>query len=251
MALDEEKLLIAKIDDLYKKCDKYASAVFSAFLDPASQAIVAEKCGSRVGYNVKMFGGFDEAERKVFGVFNEWEQPDDSAFAISVVSIKSKGAARLTHRDYLGAILSLGIDRGKVGDILVEDTYALVFVADDIAEYIGNNISKIGKCGVQTQVCAAADAHIPPRRFELINVVAASERLDAVIAAALNISRSNAVSAIEGARVQINHKVCENVSQKLCVGDLISVRGFGRVVLEDMGGVTRKGRRHITLKKFI
>ncbi len=251
MALDEEKLLIAKIDDLYKKCDKYATAAFSAFLDSAAQAVVSEKCLNCAGYNLKMFGGFEEAERKIFGVFNEWEEADESRFPISVLSIKCKGAAKLAHRDYLGAVLSLGIDRCKVGDILVDDTGAVVFAADDIAEYIKNNISKIGRCGVEVGVCAVKEAQIPERRFEVINTVAASERLDAVVAAALNMSRGSAAAAIESAKVQVNHRICESTSHKLRVGDLISVRGFGRVLLEDMGGVTRKGRLHITLKKFI
>lgn len=250
MALDEEKLLIAKINDLYNKCDKYVTPTFSTFLNPASQAVVREKCINCAGYNVKLFGGYDESERQIFGVFNEWEEPDNEKFPISVLNVRCKSNAELTHRDYLGAVLSLGLDRSKIGDILIDGSNALIFVMEDIAGYIQNNISKIGRCGVEIKVSSIDEVVLPERKFEIIDTVAASERADAIIASALNLSRSNAVSAIEAGKVQINHKLCENVSQKLSAGDLISVRGFGRLILDSVGNTTRKGRLHITLKKF-
>lgn len=251
MALDEEKLLIARTNDLYSKCDKYASAVFSTFLDPASQVIVNEKCINNVGYNSVWFGGYEDAERNVLGVFTEWEEPTDSAFPILALKIECKYPAGLSHRDYLGAILSLGIDRSKTGDIIVDGDSAVVFVLEDIAEYIKTNLAKIGRHGVKIDICSVDNIELPERKFKIINAVSASLRLDAVLAGGLNLSRANAVKLIQAGKVQINHKLCEDVSQNLSNGDLISVRGFGRLVFEGVGNSTRSGRIHITLKKFV
>ena len=142
MSIAEEKLLIAKTNDLYNKCDKYASAVFSVFLDPASQVVVKENCINNSGYHNVWFGGYGMSERNVLGVFNEWEEPDNKYFPISALKIECKYSAGLSHRDYLGAILSLGIDRSKIGDIAVDGDNAVVFVLEDIAEYIKTNLLK-------------------------------------------------------------------------------------------------------------
>ena len=83
MAIDEEKLLIARVNDLYKKCDKYVSAVFGTFLDPTAQAVVNEKCINNAGYNSVWFGGYETSERNVLGVFNEWENPDNWRLKLS------------------------------------------------------------------------------------------------------------------------------------------------------------------------
>lgn len=251
MALDEEKLLIAKMNDLYSKCDKYASAVFSAFLDSSSQVTVKEKCFNHAGYNIELFGGFDDAERKIFGVFPEWSEIDHSEYPIMALNVRCKGEAELTHRDYLGSVLSLGIDRSKIGDILVDGGNAIIFAMEDIASYIQNNISKIGRCGVEITAKNIDEIVLPERKFQTIEAVAGSERIDAVLSSALNLSRSNSVKLIEADKVQINHRPCQSVSHKLSVGDLISVRGFGRFILDGIGNETRKGRLHITLKKYI
>ena len=116
----EEKLLIAKCDDLFSQCDRYSDVRFSQFLNEAEQAVIIKNIGNRIGYNCCFYGGYDCAQRKIFTVFPEWSEPCNEEFPIKVLKIVKKFKKELSHRDYLGTVLSKGIDRNKVGDILID-----------------------------------------------------------------------------------------------------------------------------------
>ena len=188
----------------------------------------------------------------MLGVFPEWEEADEGAFPISVIKFTSRHAVKeLSHRDYLGSLLSLGIDRNKTGDILVNGNEAYAFISRDIAEYVKSGISKIGRQGVDAEIFDAGDVEIPERKYQTIGAVCASTRADAVIAAALGISRGQSARLIENGKVKINHREVSETSRTVKVNDMISARGFGRFILHEIGGETRSGRLHIILKKFI
>lgn len=244
---NDERLLTARVEDLYRLCDKYHSARFSPFLDEQTQRVIRDYIMGREGGC--FFGGYDGSERKMFGVFPEWD--DDQSFPITALEITHSFGAPLTHRDYLGSILALGIERGKIGDISIDGNTAYVFAAEDIAEYVIQNMKKVGNRGVKITVCALSDLVIPERKTEERSAVVSSLRLDAVLAAVMNVSRSIAAEYIKGGRVSLEHRVCENVSQTVAEGKLISVRGFGRFFVDGQGNMTRKGRHHIVVKKFI
>lgn len=246
-----DKLLLARTADLFRLCDKYACARFSDFLDGAEQAVIVDSGAVQYGYNVLMFGGFEGSERKIMGVFPDWEEPDKSAFPIKVLTIESGIGRELTHRDYLGTFLSLGFDRSKTGDIIVDGKKAYAFVCEDIADYIKNNISKIGNQGVKIQVSDMAEISVPEPKLQRISAVCASMRLDAVTGAAAGVSRSNAAALIRGSKVSVNHRLCEDVSKPVKEGDLLSIRGCGRFIASAVSGETRSGRIHIELLKYM
>lgn len=248
---EEDKLLLAKINDLFYKCDKYSSPVFSDFLDPQSQASINDTISTIFGYNILMFGGYDDSERKILGIFPEWQEVSTDEFPISVFKISHTFGDELSHRDYLGAVLGLGIDRSKIGDIAIDGKTAYLFCSDSICEYIYQNLSKIGNKGINLEKCEFYDICVPEKKFCTLNCVAASLRLDAVVAASLRVSRNIAAKMIENEKVSVNHKQISQTSKILSVGDLISVRGFGRLLLCESGAKTRNGRLHITLKKYI
>lgn len=246
--IDAEKLLIDKMYDLQRLCERDFEPQFSDFLDGAEQAIVKRHChmGS---LNTRLFGGFDDAEKKVLGVFPEWMEPGD--YPIKILKIEHSFGGELSHRDYLGSVLGLGIERSKTGDILIDGNIAYVFVLSGIAEYIKQNLEKIGSRGVKVSIADEEDLHLPERKFQFIEGVCASPRLDAVIGACTNLSRARAAEMINAGLVKLNHIECEQVAKNVCEGDLMSVRGYGRYILEKVGEETRKGRIHITLKKYI
>ena len=122
----EEKLLIAKCEDLFRLCDRYADCRFSDFLNEAEQAFIQREIGQRLGYNTQFFGGFSDAQRKIFGVFPEWMEISYDVFPIGVVKISKKYKKVLSHRDYLGTVLSTGLDRVKIGDIIVNEDGAYI-----------------------------------------------------------------------------------------------------------------------------
>ncbi len=248
---NEEKLLIAKCEDLFARCDKYVSARFSQFLNEAEQAVIKNNIGNRVGYNCCFFGGYENAQRAIFAVFPEWEEPDNKQFPIKVLKITKKYKKELSHRDYLGTVLSKGIERLKVGDILIDGDDAYVFIISDIADYIAVSIDKIANVGVKITVEEVTDIEPPKPKFEIINTIAASVRLDAITAAALNVSRRVANELITGGKVSINHVETTDTSAFLKQGDTISVRGFGKFVFESIGMQTRSQRMHIEIKKYV
>jgi RNA-binding protein YlmH len=247
----EEKLLLAKVEDLFRLCDKYSAPQFSAFLNEAEKAFIEKNVGVRMGYNSCFFGGYDEAMRTVFGVFPEWEESCVHSFPIKTIKIIKKYNKELSHRDYLGTVLSNGINRELVGDILVNDGEAYVFILADMADFVASGIDKVANVGVKTLVEEISDIEVPKPKFETINTVAASLRLDAVVAAMLRLSRKEASSLIIGEKVSINHLICQNVSHILKENDIISVRGSGRFEFSKVQGTTRSDRLHIMIKKYI
>ena len=248
---DNDNLLLAKIQDLIRLCDKYACARFSDFMDGGEIAFLENEFHFPYGYNYMLFGGCDDCERKILGVFPEWEEASKDTFPISVLKIEGGFNKTLTHRDYLGTIMSLGIERKKTGDILVNDRTAYIFVYEDVADYIKNNIRKIGNQGVKIDILGLTGFEAPKRRFKRIDAVCASARLDAVAAAAAKISRHEISSLINSGKVKLNYREINEVSKTVKPGDLISIRGFGRYILSEIGDETRKGRFHIVLNKYI
>lgn len=244
----DKKILLSRTNDLFKLCDKYASPRFSQFLDGAEIADIRDNIHFPYGYNIMLWGGFEDCERKVLGVFPEWEEAEEEKFPVSVIKFIAGFSKKLTHRDYLGTILSLGIDRAKIGDILVEENSAYVFAYSDIAEYIANNISKISNIGVKSEILSGANIDIPKKSYRIAEVVCASLRLDAVIAGALNVSRNVSAQLISAGKVKLNYREENHESKLLKEGDLVSVRGYGRFFLDEAGNETRKGRLHITVK---
>lgn len=244
-------MLVARIEDLFGLCDKYQTPRFSKFLDEAQQELVLKNAICPPGYNTGFFGGYDDSQRKVFGVFPEWMEFDKEQFPIEVIVIGKKYEKELTHRDYLGTILSLGIDRSNVGDILVEKNRAYVYMLSDVCSYVCENIDKISNVGVSVKVESFTNITPPKQKFETINAVCASERLDAVVSAMLKISRNNAAGLIRAEKVSVNHFPITRVDYILSPKDIISVRGFGRFIFEEVGAKTRSDRIHIVIKKYI
>jgi len=247
----EEKLLIAKTEDLFRLCDKNCTAQFSFFLNEAEIALLKKEIGARVGYNCHYFGGYKDARRCMLGVFPEWCEPEDKIFPIKVIKIKKTFSKELSHRDYLGSVMANGITREQVGDILVDDDVAYIFITADMADFVCSGLSKIGNTGVKATVEAVSEIVPPEQKFQIINTVCASQRLDAVVASMLKLSRKDAAALIIGGSVSVNHLQVSDTSRTLKIDDIISVKGHGRYIFHSIGGETRSQRIHITVKKYI
>ena len=249
--LSENKLLTARAEDLFRLCDKYSQPQFSHFLNENEQAVLQREIGDRYGYNVMYYGGYSEAQRKLFGVFPEWEEPSGKAFPIKTVKITKTYKKELSHRDYLGSVMSHGITREQIGDIVIDENTAYILAMEDIADYIALNITKIGNVGVKAEGVETDEVITPEIKFKTINTVAASLRLDAVVAAMLNVSRKESASMILSGNVSVNHIPSQDTARQLKTDNVISVRGFGRYIFEGVHGTTGSGRIHIIIKKYI
>ena len=242
----DDGIFLSKMRDVARLCDKYHTPKFSKFLDSREQALI-----SKNGISGTLFGGFQDAERKILGVFPDWQETDPSLFPIDILRVAKKCDGELSHRQYLGTVLSLGIERDKVGDIITDDDGAYIFLCSDISDFVKLNLTKVGRIGVFTEFTDKESLKLPEKKFELIECVAASQRLDAVAAALLSKSRNEVKNLISDGRVFVNHFEVTKTDYTVDEGDLLSIRGFGRAVLFGIGSKTRSDRIHLSFKKYI
>lgn len=247
---EERKLLLSKIEDVCAIAEKRNCVCTSAFIDPASAAFIKRNLNKRSGMLYEFFGGYEDAERVMFAAGPDWME--NLEFPIDAVLISPKGKANsLTHRDYLGGVLSLGITRDIIGDICLKDGKALLFCKNDISDYIVFNLTSVGRFSV---VCSKYEADVEQfvkKRVTKDSVNVASVRLDTVISAVYKLSRSASCALIESGRVKINYEECLKTDGKINEGDLISVRGYGRVKFLSVGGMSKKGRLYIDIEKYV
>ena len=247
--MNNDNILLSGAADLYTLCEKRGAPVFSKFYDGGEQAVLSDN--RMITEEALMFGGHANCERKILGVFPFWEQPDTGAFPIVLVGISCSFKKDFSHRDYLGSLMGLGIERDRIGDILVTEDETFVFLHNSVADYVFMNLRKIGSHGVKLRRVETCDFDFPEGKFQTVKAIAASLRLDAVVAAGIGISRSKASALIAHEKVSINHRPVADLSARVGEGDLFSVRGFGRFILQEVSGETRSGRLHLTVKKYL
>ncbi len=245
----EDKLILSRAEDAVRFAERNYCVKAIGFLNPRERDLVSKNISAPAEVKTSFDGGYADAERTMFVCCPEYAETDTDDI-LSVIRIFGRELEGLTHRDYLGSLMGLGITRENVGDILVTEDGAFVFVKCEIADYIVNNLDKIGRHGIKTELCRCADADIPKPRFREINGTVSSMRLDAVAALCAGVSRAKAAELICQGLVSLNFEVAESVSARVSEGDLISVRGFGRTRLERTGGTTRKGRIAVTLLRY-
>lgn len=241
-SLDEERrVLFAHIYDLALRHERSSAAVYGSFLSESQQSdLFIRKEMLPCAYT--LFGGFDDAERKMIGFVSEWDEPD---FPISVLEITGRNLEKLTHRDFLGSIMALGIKREKCGDIITGEK-ASVLLHSDIAPFVEQSLFKIGNEGVSVRLSSIKELSVPEKKVRVVKGTVASLRLDAVVAMMTNTGRSSACERINAGRVFVNGICVSKTDMHLSGGEIISVRGFGRATLEK-GGTSRKDRIFITL----
>ena len=241
-----DDIFLNKMRDVARLCDKYRTARFSAFLDAREQELLKNN-----GISGTLFGGYEGAERRILGVFPDWQEVNLSEYPIDLIKFTPKFDISLSHRQYLGTILSLGIERDKIGDILAEPEFSYVFLSSDISEFVAENVKKVGRCGVFAEFADIKTCQMPQKKFEIISAIVASMRLDAVISGILNKSRNDVKNMILSGRVSVNHFETEKTDFIVKEGDLLSIRGFGRAEIFEIGNKTRSDKIHITYKKYI
>lgn len=244
---DEERFILAKTVDRANTAIKTYSACFSQFLDPYKAYKFKDLISAERDLKIALYGGYDTAERLKLGFFTEYEEIDYSSFPISPVEIKynSQFSSGLTHRDFLGSILGLGVTREKLGDIILEDSGAIAFADIDIADYIVYNLEKVKRTKVS---CKIVDDY-KPKEAEIVEkkFTVASMRLDAVLGHAFNLSRGKAADMIKGEKAFLNWKNETSVSKQVTKNDIITLRGYGRIKILDILGMTKKDRILISI----
>lgn len=247
MAQVEKDLLLRKLEDCVRGARH--RACFLGFLDESQAALCQEALSRRRDACWLFWGGHEEAERVLLGLFPDYQEPDRGAFPLEALTLTYRPADRLTHRDFLGAFMALGVERGVVGDILIGEGRCVAFVKRDMARYFADNVEKIGRVGVKAAL--GAEGPLPGgRTYKEISGVVASARLDCLTALVARTSREKAAGMIAAGLVRQNHR--ENLSPpaRVAEGDILSVRGHGRFIVDKLGPLTSKGRLSVQCRKY-
>ena len=262
----ENSLFEARISGLLKKAEKYEEGV-SAFLTPKEQIIASRIiAASRSDAYTFFFGGYGESERNRLFVVPEYMaldvKPDAKSIlenynelvceAVSAVKIQGSGYKKLTHRDYLGSLLGLGIERDVVGDIAVLDEYsAIVFCDRKISEYLLLELKKIGNDTVKTSRQELSSDFSCEKAFLPVSDTVASPRFDCVVSALCGISREKAQRIIHVGEAELDYFAEERADRSVNEGSIISVRGYGKFSVVKLSEQTKKGRLRLLANKYI
>lgn len=245
----EEEILSSRIDDAFSICDRKSIPRFVGFLDLRQQKIAEiTACANRQS-NYMFFGGYQNAERKMFGVFPDYIDDKENFFPIGYLEI---GHLRpLSHRDFLGSLMSLGIKREVIGDILVGENKSFIILQSSFCSHIIDNLKKIANVGVSIKECDANSLVLSENRFIEEKVIVSSLRLDCIVSAICNKSRAESAKFIESERVFINHEIVSSCSKNVEEGNVISVRSIGKFEIGQILSTTKKGRLVLSYKKYI
>ena len=248
----EESMLQKRLIELSRMAYNRGIVTFSDFLNLNELNILHTTPKNMFLSQYKTYGGYDLSERQMVAflpdaLYYDYEYP---VRIIEIRPLNKRFAEELTHRDYLGAVMNLGIERCKLGDIIVEEGRALLFVKEEMAEYIAEHLTQIRHTSVATTFTAEFNSDYEPDYEELKGTVP-SIRLDTVLSIAYPLSRRKLTALIEGARVFVNGKLVTSNGYRLKENDMISVRKMGRIAYMGILSETKKGRYMISVRKYI
>ncbi len=251
----EDTILLKRFEDLSRTAYQRGINVYTGFLSLYEQNLLINHASSGMLSSKYVFiGGHEYAERKM-ACFYDYSIPlGDNP--ISVILIKPQNrrfAEELSHRDYLGALMNLGIEREVLGDIITtSDKLTYIICRTSMADYIMENYKTVKHTQVSCTLIAEDELDkfsIKPE-FEKIVGSVSSLRLDCVLSLAFKKSRTQAAEAIKAGGVFVNSKLTESSSYQLKDGDVVSMRGFGKFIFDSTGGLSKKGKTYIKLLKY-
>lgn len=270
---DEFKLLCAKAEDAFARAK--GDLVSTAFLNPAEQFFLVQFLRERgLMERAVFFGGAPGAQRKKLFACPEYIADiafngdlytaaasflgEDAFGDICTLKISGGGFRDFSHRDYLGGILALGLDRSAIGDIAPIDEYsAYMFVSRKVAGFLTEGDFaetggiRIAKDRVKITRAALPEGYVIEQKYRPVTDTVASERLDCIVAALCNLSRESAKEKILAGEVEHNYDTAAEISVAVAAGDHISVRGVGKFLIESVADPTKKGRLRLIAKRFI
>ena len=259
----EEQLLEKRLIELSRLAYNRSIITYTDFLNLNELNILQSIPKDTLYSRYITFGGYDIAERQMaaflpdaLSLRAETEKNEvkelfsDELSVLRIAPLNNKYAEELSHRDYLGAILNLGIDRSKIGDILVNGNNAVVFVRSHLGSFLTEELTRVRHTSVLSSIEPLQEFDYEPR-FEEIKGTVASVRLDSLLALAFSSSRNKLSGLIEGGKVFVNGKLVTSNGYQVKEGDIISVRGMGKFQYREQLSVTKKNRIYVLIYKYI
>lgn len=241
---------IDKLYSSYSTAYKSGRTIITNDFYPVSVVNLLERSSSRIGLNILGYGFSDDAERCLIAFSEEVCDVSvfDGAAKILRISYNDK-FNKLSHRDFLGSIMSLGFTREKMGDLVVEGNCVYIPIVIDFVDYVIQNLVKVRN--VPVQVGLELFTRLPQKNFEILYKVVASLRIDVIVSALTNLSREKAKSLVYGSKVKLNGNLELDADTNVCENDIIVISGYGKFKIRERLGNTAKNKIKIVIDKFI
>ena len=249
---DDDRILLNHLKDLQKRAERSGISTFSGFLSLPEQDLFLRNVREYGFHDYRLEGGVESAERRIVVFSGDGEEfsPKPPIVILEVTPLQEKYAEELSHRDGLGAMMSLGIDRSLTGDILIRDKRAWIFCLQPAADMMISSLGQVRRTAV-TSAAAAPDVPELQPRYAPLRLNVASERLDAVAAAFTGLSRGQTEKLFSAEKVFVNGRTAADRSARLKEGDTLSVRGFGKAVYDGIEYETKKNRLRVRMRKLL
>lgn len=263
--MDENKIFMKIIEEKFQRFKDYYILGNSDFLALEQQSMLAGFMRTARKEGAFLYGGCSEAERKMVvfmpdytGVGSEeeldvWmkENPDDCPLALLDIKIPAAEKGKLSHRDYLGALMGEGIRREKIGDIIVSETGAQIIAAKEMAEYLQQNYRQVGRVSLSAKIAPISALNTAEIRTVTEKFTVSSPRLDNIVSGVFAVSRKDAVEAISRGKVFVNGAEMSKPDYTLKGGEKLVLRGKGKAIYKGECGTSRKGKVYIEVVKYI
>ncbi|MGI6177353.1 MAG: RNA-binding protein [Eubacterium sp.] len=246
----------AQVADKIRQADERYAPQATGFLDPHERRLAEEVVREPIAPDVAkvFYGGYEDAERTVLFLMPPYSESVNEAAAeeLSVIRVKASSAVRkLRHGDYLGSLMSLGIDRSLTGDILVREDGADIIVKKSIVPFLLTGYDKAANISLTCEEVSLGDLIVPELRREEFSDTVASMRLDSIVSSAFSISRAKAQEAVRAGIVFVNSCECCKIDRIVAEGDKIVMRGRGKVVIVSASGHSRKNRLYVDFERYV
>ncbi|MDP5273170.1 YlmH family RNA-binding protein [Chengkuizengella axinellae] len=249
----DERSFVDKVHDWIIRTEERHITKITDFLDPRQAYILETLMNSNIDVQHLLFGGFEEAERKRALIAPDYMEIQENDFPIQVLSIRSDDVkfSKLTHGDFLGAILGLGIKRDKIGDLHILGNECQCIAAGEIIDYLNLNLQQVHRVQVTTDVIPLEQ--LQPTSVEMYesHLTVSSLRLDNIVSDAAKMSRAKILQPIKTGKCKVNWKIEEDPSTQINAGDVVSLKGFGRFKILSIEGKTKKGNVRLKIGKYI
>ncbi|MCM1150100.1 MAG: YlmH/Sll1252 family protein [Butyricicoccus sp.] len=248
----ENDALLRRAEDLARRCEKNGEITHSHFLSPAEQAQLKKWAQFSASGTMLFHGGREQCERCAAFFLPYWMEAErlEPGEFIRCVEIKA-GFGEPGHRDYLGAILGLGVDRQWLGDIWIAGDTAWVFCLPSVEGHLLASLDKVGRFGVKTRAVPLDAPDAPEVKRKRVSFTVQSARLDAAAAGLFSLSRAECARLIAAGELSLNYEVCLRPDATVKEGDVLSLRGHGKGEIVSFGGVSRKGRMFLECDRYI
>ena len=247
----EDEMLLARVYERMTNAAARSIPASTCFLSKREQLLAAELLR---GQDIRFYGGPPMAEREICCYLPDyldesWLESEDGPIAAVRASYFEDDT--LTHRDFLGALMGCGVKRETIGDIYVAEGRCDFLVTREVLPYLLQNFLSAGRTKLHVERIVVPDVSVPEQKVRQIRDTVPSLRLDGIVSSGFSISRGKAAEYISAGKCELNYAPCVKGDKQTTEGDVITVRGLGKIRLDAVGGNTKKGRICVEITRFL